>query len=209
MKRLPRLEGFLVMPLENYWICVFVLLSQDFSLEERCFLAVIIAIMLLRVAIEGGGYVAANWRHSWAAWTDHGPHLVFRTSVNLGGLRENISEWSFLLVENHIGIIGEVDFSIFSDISGLSTFKKVVHAKVEFFSWWFLPGCCGPWCGWGNPGYSNHNGFGSHNLDLPRTQDASHHQDYYIFNNRESQPKPSFGWNPWWWRSKSYCLRFL
>ena len=76
--------------------------------------------------------------------------------------------------------------------------QKVVHAKVEFFSWWFLPGCCGPWCGWGNPGYSNHNGFGSHNLDLPRTQDASHHQDYYIFNNRESQPKPSFGWNPWW-----------
>ena len=55
-----------------------------------------------------------------------------------------------------------------------------------------LPGCCGPWCGWGNPGYSNHNGFGSHNLDLPRTQDASHHQDCCIFN-RESQPK-TFIW---------------
>ena len=34
-------------------------------------------------------------------------------------------------------------------------------------------------------------------LGLPPTQDASHHQDYYIFS-RESQPKPSFatvtGW---------------
>ncbi len=28
-------------------------------------------------------------------------------------------------------------------------------------------------------------------LGLPLTQDASHHQDYYIFS-RESQPKPSF-----------------
>ena len=28
-------------------------------------------------------------------------------------------------------------------------------------------------------------------LGLPPTQDASHHQDYYIFS-RESQPKPSF-----------------
>ena len=30
-----------------------------------------------------------------------------------------------------------------------------------------------------------------HCLGLPPTQDASHHQDYYIFS-RESQPKPSF-----------------
>ena len=28
-------------------------------------------------------------------------------------------------------------------------------------------------------------------LDLPPTQDCTHHQDYYIFS-RESRPKPSF-----------------
>ena len=39
--------------------------------------------------------------------------------------------------------------------------------------------------------------FKAYTLGLPPTQDASHHQDYYIFS-RESQPKPSFatvtGW---------------
>ena len=32
---------------------------------------------------------------------------------------------------------------------------------------------------------------GKYTLGLPPTQDASHHQDFYIFS-RESQPKPSF-----------------
>lgn len=185
MKRLPRLKGFLVLPLNNHWICVLFSPIPGFFTWRKIFPG----IHNSRHAIE-----SCHWRR----WLRCRKLATFMSCLDQIDPPWSPSSFSHLskpwwFERKHLRMILSFGrkphryrrwgrfFPFFPTSLACRPSKKWFHAKVEFFSWWFLPGCCGPWCGWGNPGYSNHNGFGSHNLDLPRTQDASHHQDCCIF----------------------------